>query len=246
MMLMGTVQISAADYPASRPNANMARGCTRLRSIAAFWLLGIATWAQAPPGKVVGTVKSVNSNSAIVTSDSGSEITVSLSDSTRIVRAQPVQTDLKSASPIAISEIEIGDRVFARGKPGDGGMVIASSVVVMKKSDISERQQRERDEWRKGVGGIVKSVDAGGSTITLANSLLASGKPIIVHLSPDASIRRYAPDSIKFDDARQSTLDQIKPGDQLRARGTKNSDGTEFTAQAIVSGSFIEIAGTVI
>src|SRR6266568_2230713 len=246
MMLMGTVQISAADYPASRPNANMGRGCTRLRSIAALWLLGIAAWAQAPPAKVVGTVKTVNASSAIVTTDSGSEITVSLSDSTRIVRAQPGQTDLKSASPIAISEIEIGDRVFARGQPADGGTVIASSVVVMKKSDIAERQQHERDEWRKGAGGIVKSVDPAGSTITLANSLLASGKPIIVHLSPDARIRRYARDSVKFDDAKPGTLDQIKPGDQLRARGTKNADGTEFTAQAIVSGSFRDIAGTVV
>src|SRR5438067_6624413 len=117
MMLMGTVQMGAADNPASRSNAGMAQACTRLASIAAFWLLGMAAWAQAPPSKVVGTVKTVNASSAVVTTDSGSEMTVSLSDSTRIVRAQPGQTDLKSASPIAISEIEIGDRVFARGQP---------------------------------------------------------------------------------------------------------------------------------
>src|SRR5438045_889615 len=111
----------------------------------------------------------------------------------------------------------------------------------MKQSDVAERQQR-----RKGVGGIVKQVDLAGNAVTIANALAASGKPITIHIAPDTAIRRYSPDSVKFDDAKPGTLDQIKPGDQLRARGTKNADGTEFTAQAIVSGSFRDIAGTVI
>jgi hypothetical protein len=88
----------------------------------------------------------------------------------------------------------------------------------------------------------VKEVDAAANTITIT----VSAKPILIHLSPDTTIRRYAPDSVKFDDAKLGTLDQIKPGNQLRARGTKNADGTEFTAQAIVSGAFRDIAGTVV
>jgi len=59
-------------------------------------------------------------------------------------------------------------------------------------------------------------------------------------------VLRYAPDSTNFDDAKPGRLDEIKAGDQLRARGTKSSDGAEFTAQAVVSGSFRDIAGTVI
>src|SRR5262249_12443148 len=116
---------------------------------------------------------------------------------------------------------------------------------VMKKTDIVSRQQQERDEWRQGVGGIVKSVDAGANTITVANALAAGGKTISVQVPQGTQILRYAPDSIKFDDARPGTFDQIKPGDQLRARGTKNADGTELTAQAVVSGTFRDIAGTV-
>ena len=245
MMLMRAANRDTVN-PVSRPRAGIAWSYVWLVWIPVFMVLGIAAWAQAPPAKVTGTIKSVNASSAVVTTDSGLEITVTLSDSTRIVRTQPGQTDLKSANPIAISEIEIGDRVFARGQAGEGSAVTASSVVVMKKNDITERQQRERDEWRKGVGGIVKSVDLGGGSITISNSLLAAGKPTVVHVSPGAAIRRYAPDSIKFDDAKPGTLDQIKPGDQLRARGSKNGDGTEFTAQAIVSGSFKDIAGTVV
>jgi len=58
-------------------------------------------------------------------------------------------------------------------------------------------------------------------------------------------VRRYAANSVKFDDAKPSKLADIHPGDQLRARGTKNPDGTEFAAEEIVSGSFRNIAGTI-
>jgi hypothetical protein len=92
----------------------------------------------------------------------------------------------------------------------------------------------------------VKEVEVATATVTITNSLAASGKPILVQLSPQTDIRRYSPDSVKFEDAKPSTLDQLKPGDQLLARGTKNANGTEFTAQAIVCGAFRELAGTVI
>jgi hypothetical protein len=202
--------------------------------------------AQTPAVKPVGTVKSVNGNSVVIATDSGSELMVTFADSARIVRAAPGQTDLKNADTIAVSEIQAGDRLLVRGQPGEGSTVVASSAIVMKQSDIAERQQREREEWRRGVGGIVKQVDPAASTVTIANAMAASGKPIIIHVSQETAIRRYSPDSVKFDDAKPGTLDQIKPGDQLRARGTKNADGTELTAQGIVSGTFRDIAGTVV
>ena len=70
--------------------------------------------------------------------------------------------------------------------------------------------------------------------------------PLAVHVSKETIIRRYAPDSVKFDDAKPGTLDQIKPGDQLRARGTKNADGNELAAEEIVSGTFRNVAGMVV
>lgn len=218
-----------------------------VRLIAAgILLLASLASAQTPVVKAVGTVKSVTATSLLLTTDSGVEQTVTFADSARIVRAVTGQTDLKTATPITISDIQVGDRVFARGQAGDGNAVIASSVIVMKQSDLAAKQQRERDEWRKGVGGIVKAVDPAANTITINNAMIAAGKPIVIHLSPQTVIRRYAPDSVKFDDAKPGTLDQIKPGNQLRARGTKNDDGTEFTAQGIITGAFRDIAGTVV
>lgn len=208
-------------------------------------LFGVSLLAPTAFAKAVGTVKSVKGNSIVLTTDSG-EVTVTLADSTRILRASPGQTDLKSAGPIQASDIHVGDRLLAIGPTGEGNSVMASTVIVMTQGDIAARQQQEREEWRKGVGGIVKGVNPSGGTITLANALVSSGKPIVIQVSPTTIFRRYSPDSVNFDEAKPGTLDQIKPGDQLRARGTKGGDGSEFTAQAIVSGTFKNIAGTVI
>lgn len=214
--------------------------------LAMLFLASACGLAQTPVAKALGTVKSVNGNAVILVPDTGAETSVTIAESAHIVRTLPGQTDLKSATPISASDIQVGDRVLARGQTNDNSGFVASSIIVISKSDIAQKQQQEREEWRKGVGGIVKSADSATGTITLANSLLASGKSIAVHVTAQTQVLRYAPDSVKFNDAKPGTLDQIKSGDQLRARGTKSADGTEFTAQAIVSGSFREIAATVI
>ena len=58
-------------------------------------------------------------------------------------------------------------------------------------------------------------------------------------------IRRYAPDSVKFDDAKPSSLTEIHPGDQLRARGNRTADGAELAAEEMVTGSFRNLAGII-
>src|SRR5215831_2853050 len=224
------------------------RQCVRLQ-----WCVCLAlgawtghAWAQTVGSRVVGTVKSISGASVVVTLDNGADSTVIFADSAHIVRAAPGQTDLKSAPAIQVSDIQVGDRISAHVQAGNNNALLASSALVMSKGDIAQKQQHEREEWRKGVGGIVKSIDVSSGTITIPNSLAGAGKQIVIHTSPQTEVRRYSPDSVKFEDAKPSALDQIKVGDQVRARGTKNEDGSEFTAQAIVSGSFREMAATVI
>src|ERR1700688_1652596 len=148
---------------------------------AAFLILGYAALAQTALAKAVGTVKSINGNSVVLTTDSGAEMTVALTDSTRVLRATPGQTDLKSAIPIQASDIRVGDRVLALGPSGEGNSFTASTLVVMKQSDIADKQQQEREEWRKGTDGIVKEVNRAAGTITISNALASSGKPIVIH-----------------------------------------------------------------
>jgi hypothetical protein len=183
----------------------------------------------------------------ILTTDAGGDVTVQVQDATKLVRIAPGQKDLKDATPIQLADVQPGDRILVRGKLADDGKsVVAASVIAMKKVDIAEKQSREREEWqRHGFGGLVSAVDAAGSTISVALPSQSEKKSVAIHLSKETILRRYASDSVKFDDAKPAPLDQIKPGDQLRARGTRSADGAEFTADEIVSGTFRNIAGTI-
>ena len=58
-------------------------------------------------------------------------------------------------------------------------------------------------------------------------------------------LKRYPANSVRFADAQAAPLDTVKAGDQFRARGEKNADGTEINATEAVSGSFRNISGTV-
>ncbi len=218
------------------------------RSRAAQAQAGRQPSTQTPAAaRPVGTVKSISGNTVILTTDAGGDVTVQVQDATKLVRIAPGQKDLKEATPIQLADVQPGDRILVRGKLADDGKsVVAASVIAMKKVDIAEKQSREREEWqRHGFGGLVNDVDAADSTISVALPSQNEKKNVAVHLSKETILRRYASDSVKFDDAKPAPLDQIKPGDQLRARGTRSADGAEFTADEIVSGTFRNIAGTI-
>ncbi|HKV64735.1 MAG TPA: DUF5666 domain-containing protein [Candidatus Acidoferrum sp.] len=204
--------------------------------------------AQTPGAtRPVGTIKSISGNTVTLTTDAGSDVTIQVQDATKFVRIAPGQKDLKDATPIQLTDIQAGDRILVRGKPADDGKtILAASVIAMKKADIADKQSRDREEWQKhGTAGLVSSVDPGSNTISVLLPSVGEKKSVAIHLSKETVLRRYAPDSVEFDDAKPASLDQIKPGDQLRARGTRNADGTEFTADEIVSGTFRNIAGTI-
>jgi hypothetical protein len=195
--------------------------------------------------KPVGTIKSISGNTITLTADAGTDVTVLVQDATKLLRIAPGQTDLKDATPLQLSDVQAGDRILVRGKLADDGKsILAASIIAMKKEDISQKQARDREEWQKhGAGGLVTSIDPATNTITVSLPAIGEKKNLTVHLLKDTVLRRYAPDSVKFDDARPAPLAQIVPGDQLRARGSRNADGTELTAVEIVSGTFRNISG---
>src|SRR5580704_9399181 len=198
--------------------------------------------------RAVGSVKSITGSTVTLTTDAGSEVSVVIQPTTRLVRMAPGQTDLKGAPAIQLSDVQVGDRMLAGGTASDDGKsVAATSAVVMKKSDVAEKQEHDREEWQKhATGGVVKAIAASTGAITLSTGTFRAPSTLAVHVSKDTIIRRYAPDSVKFDDAKPGTLEQIKPGDQLRARGVKSDDGKDMTAAEIVSGTFRSIAGLVV
>ncbi len=201
--------------------------------------------SQSPPTQQVGTVKAINGNTLILTPDAGSDVTVTVQDTTKIVQVAPGQKDLKSAVAIHLENLQPGDRILVRSRPGPDGKSAAVGIIAMKSTDVEAKKAKDRDDWQKrGIGGLVSALDPAG-TITISTGSGVSAKTITIHTTKNTILRRYAPDSVKFDDAKPAPLDQIKPGDQLRARGTKNEDGSEFQADEIVWGTFRNIAGII-
>jgi hypothetical protein len=194
----------------------------------------------------MGAVVSIEPTGFTIQTDSGTRLTVLLSNQAILLRVAPNQKDLKNATKIKAADISVGDRIMVRGHISDDQKtLLATAAMVMSKEDVARKQEAERAAWQRGVGGLVSFVDPATSTITISTAALGATKKVVIHVTKDTDLRRYAPDSVKFDDAKPATLDQIKPGDQLRARGTRNEDGSEFAAEGIVSGSFRNIAGTV-
>ena len=198
----------------------------------------------------IGVVQAIDraARRIIIKSDAGPEMTITFEEVARFVRVAPGAKDLENAVTIAASDLAIGDRILARGRSGsDSSSFMATSIIVMSKADIAKKNAAERAEWdRRGVGGVIATLNPASREITINAPNTTGAKPIVVAFANNAVLRRYAANSVKFSDALPSQFEELRVGDQIRALGTVNEDRTRFTAEELVSGSFRTIAGTVV
>lgn len=199
---------------------------------------------------VVGEVTALDaaSNQMTVRTGAGSTVAVNLTTATTYKRALPGATNLEGATVIALSDVGLGDRVMARGRvAADRQSVPAREVIVMTRADITARNEREREEWqRRGIAGTVTAIDPASKAITLTVRGRGGEAVTIDAASASVRFRRYAPDSIRFSDARASQFEDLRVGDQLRALGERSADGARFTPEEIISGSFRNLIGTIV
>lgn len=200
--------------------------------------------------RVLGDVTAINveAKGLAVKTTAGNSVLVMFNDKTEFKRAQPGATTLETATPITLGDVSIGDHVYARGRvSADQKSVPAQLVVVMTRADIAKKQEHDRGEWqRRGVWGTISAVNAATKEVTIQARTPEGMKPLVVEAANEKiDFRRYAPDSVKFADAKQSSFSELKVGDQLRALGERSADGAKFTPEEIVSGSFKTILGTV-
>jgi hypothetical protein len=199
--------------------------------------------------RVFGKVTSIDAPSGRLTvkTDAGSVVIVQINTDTTFERVPPGETDMKKAVAINLPDIAVGDGIYARGRvAGDRKSVPAQKVIVVSQSEIAQKQERERAEWRKrGLSGIIESVNPQTKEITVTARTAEGQKPVVIPVTDKVKMRRYAPDSVKFSDARKSSFDELKVGDQLRAKGERTPDGTRFNAEEIVTGAFRTAGGTI-
>jgi hypothetical protein len=203
--------------------------------------------AQAP-ARYLGTITAISGTTLTVQPDAGDARQVEVPSSAPIKRIAPGQKDLSTAETIQFSDLATGDRVLVKLDPDAPGTTPqAAQIIAIKQADVAQKQEKEREEWQKhGVGGLVKSVDPASEAIALTTGAGPTAKTVTVHIAKTTILKRYAPASERFDAALPAPIAAIQPGDQLRARGTKNADGSEFEAEEVVSGTFRNIAGIII
>src|SRR5687768_6235506 len=198
---------------------------------------------------VMGVVTDLkpDTRQVIVKTAAGNVVTVTLTDRTTFMRIPPGEKTKDKFVSIAATDFAVGDTVFARGRmTEDRKSMPALEFYVMSQTDIAQKRERERDEWSKrGVAGTVSNLNATTNEISLDLRTPEGPKPIVVAASPQTQFRRYAPDSVRFSDAKPSSFAELKVGDQLRALGTKSADGARFTPEEIVAGAFQTISGSI-
>jgi hypothetical protein len=223
----------------------------RLLVVAGLALVGIASGqtnhpsgADHPATKAIGTLTSITDNVLVLKTDVGGEVKVVVPETARILLVDPGAKDLKDSSPVTLKELKVEDRVLASGKTGNDGSFQVALLVIMKQTAVLQKQARERADWQKrGVGGIVRAIDAATGEIVISTAPLHS---VLVKTTKTTAFSRYSQESVRFSDARQAVFAEINVGDQIRARGNSSPDGKELTAEQVISGTFRNIAGTVV
>lgn len=219
-------------------------------SIGAILLSGLFVNGQTPeavkPSLAMGDVVSISESKIVVQTKDGS-LDVTLSDKTEFKRVPPENPSLKAAVAAAFADIGTGDKLVVTGiMSADKKTLPARSVYLMTKADISQRHAKESEQWRtRGITGRVASVNPQTNQISVEMRGLTATTTLTLTPKENAKFRRYAPDSIKFSEAKESSLAEVQAGDMIRALGDRGADGTSFAAEEIVTGAFQTVAGAV-
>lgn len=212
-----------------------------------------STAQTADPGiaakHAIGEIKSIDAAAKQLTikTDAGSIVTVSLNDKTTYRKLAPGEQTLTNATDVTFAELAEGDRVMARGTVSeDRKSVPAVQIILMTKGDLAKKGEAERAEWRRrGILGVITALKPESNEITISNRTMAGAQTVVIPVTEKTEMRRYAPDSIKFADAKPSKFAELKVGDQLRALGDRTEDPLRFKPEKVVTGSFRTVGGVV-
>src|SRR5436305_1799368 len=103
-------------------------------------------------GRALGVVTKMDAAARQLTlkTDSG-EVAVTVDLKAKVVRVAPGATTLTNAAAIELSDINVGDRLRARGRTAEDKSLAALEIVVISQSDIQSKHAAERADWdRRG------------------------------------------------------------------------------------------------
>ncbi len=136
----------------------------------AFLVVAPLVRAQAP-SRFLGTITAIGGNVLTVKVDANGERQVEVPATVTIKRIAPGQKDLSTAETLKFSDLAGGDRVLIKLDAAAAGPTAqAVQIVVIKQSDVAQKQAKDREDWQqRGVGGLVKSVDTASGAIVVTS-----------------------------------------------------------------------------
>lgn len=194
---------------------------------------------------VIGEVTAIDQAISQITvkTDAGATVNVAVNAATVYRRMPPGQTSLDKAETITNVDVKVGDRVLVPGGANLAAGAAARQVIVMAREAVAARREQQREDWRtRGVNGRVLAIDAAKKEITIESRSRDSAQTLTVVPGPNARLRRYAPGSLRPDDAIAGTFADIRVGDQVRVLG--NREEFRVTAEEIISGTVSRMLGT--
>ncbi|MBK7394539.1 MAG: hypothetical protein IPI64_14800 [Chloracidobacterium sp.] len=199
------------------------------------------------PTYLRGDVAAIDGKTISVTTDTG-KVDAVITEKTAFKKVSAETLDFAKATDGTLADIAVGDKATVSALAGaDGKSLNARTVYFITKADIAAKNAKEAAEWQKrGIAGKVTIVNAQTGQITVDVRNMTVSTVMVVTPKVGAKFIRYAPDSERFDEAKPSTLAEIKVGDMLRAIGDKNTEGNAMTAETILTGAFQTVAGTVV
>lgn len=209
-------------------------------------VMGQTPTAGVKPTVVAGDVVTVGDKKFVVNFKNG-PVDITTSDKTVFKKVAAENPNFATATPGAFSDVGVGDKLTVSGIMSEDGKTLpARTVYFITKADIAAKNAKEAAEWqRRGITGKVTAVNPQTNQMTVETRTLTGSSNVVVTPKEGVKFLRYAPDSIRFDEAVASSLADTKVGDMVRALGDKSSDGLSFAAEQVVAGAFQTIAGTV-
>ncbi len=176
------------------------------------------------------------------------EFTAQLDEKVKYLRVQPGETNLDKAVPSSLAEVAVGDQVTVVGRVAvEQRSVPARTIVLMKKEDIGQAHQREREEWRRnGIAGRITAIEPEKREVVLLARTREGERSLTLNVPDSVSLRRYPQDAVRFSEAVPSKFDELKVGDQVYALGEKGADGKSLIPRALVAGSFRMVGGKIV
>jgi hypothetical protein len=206
------------------------------------------------PGQeqLIGEITSLDAGSGQVTvkTAAGQSVSFMIGGETTLLRIAPGERSLDKAERITRADVSVGDRVLVRGgasAAAGGQPFTARQLIVVSRQALDSRRDREREDWRRrSINGRITALNPAAKEVTVSVRSREGAQDVVVQISDNVKLLRYAPDSVRREDARPSSFSDLKVGDQVRALGDRSADGARFTPEEIIAGAFTRTRGTIV